>query len=434
MKTVFYFVALMCITLSPIFAQTTIPNGAFENWQNTGQSSEEPTNWNSNKTGGGVASIGPQTCFRESSNPHGGTYCMRLANANLLGTPINASATTGRIEAPNTNPVNGYINTLTNDPDFNSPFTGRPDSLVGWIKYTSGNGDNGRIQAFLHDNFDVAIPDQGGSASHIIAEATFNTGTSNISGWTRFSVPFVYNNGNAPTHILLIATASAVAGGAQLGSILWVDDLEAIYCTDAFDTLTVSGCNSYTSPSGKVWSMSGTYADTVANGNCDSLLTINLTINTVDTSVTDNGASLKANANNATFQWVDCNNGNAPIAGATNATFTPTTTGSFAVQVTQNGCTVLSTCYNVVLSDVNKIALENAQVYPNPTTGAFTIDLARAYDNVTIRITDIHGKVVQTSNNHQGRLIQLDLEQAAGIYFVQITSDQGQAVVKLVKH
>ncbi len=45
------------------------------------------------------------------------------------------------------------------------------------------------------------------------------------------------------------------------------------------ETLTLSECNSYTSPSGKTWTSSNTYQDTITNSvGCDSVLTINLTI------------------------------------------------------------------------------------------------------------------------------------------------------------
>jgi len=59
-------------------------------------------------------------------------------------------------------------------------------------------------------------------------------------------------------------------------------------------SMSVTGCNSYTSPSGKyVWSTPGTYKDTITNINgCDSVLTINLTLNTIDTNVLQNSLKL----------------------------------------------------------------------------------------------------------------------------------------------
>lgn len=418
-----------------MFGQTTIPNGDFEAWQSVGNSDEEPTNWNGNKTGGGFANLGPQTCFQETSNPHSGTYCLKLDNGSFFGTPVNATATTGRIEAPTSTPADGYINTLTTNSDHNAPFTGRPDSLVGWFRFEQGGTDIGRIQAILHDNFDVSNPDQGGSASHIISEAVFDLPNGNTTTWTRFAVPFNYNNGTTPEYILLIATASSTAGSANASTILWVDDLSLVYCAPSTATLTEVVCGDYTAPSGAVLSTSGTYQDTVLSGGaCDSIYTINLTINTADTSVTTSSSMLMSNATGATYQWVDCNNGNAPIAGETNATFTPTMNGSYAVEVTENSCTLLSSCYNFVLSNVNQLAFNhNLSLYPNPTSGTFTIDLGAAYDDTAILITDINGKTVYQTTANQASLINLELDQPAGVYFVSVTSENKHTVVKLIK-
>ena len=45
-------------------------------------------------------------------------------------------------------------------------------------------------------------------------------------------------------------------------------------------TQIVSVCNSYTSPTGKIWNVTGIYSDTLSNSNgCDSIITIHLTVN-----------------------------------------------------------------------------------------------------------------------------------------------------------
>jgi len=45
-------------------------------------------------------------------------------------------------------------------------------------------------------------------------------------------------------------------------------------------TQIVSVCNSYTSPTGKIWKVTGIYSDTLSNSNgCDSIITIHLTVN-----------------------------------------------------------------------------------------------------------------------------------------------------------
>lgn len=51
-------------------------------------------------------------------------------------------------------------------------------------------------------------------------------------------------------------------------------------CTNSSDSLSASVCDSYVSPSGKVFTATGTYLDTIPNTTgCDSLLTIALTVN-----------------------------------------------------------------------------------------------------------------------------------------------------------
>jgi len=48
----------------------------------------------------------------------------------------------------------------------------------------------------------------------------------------------------------------------------------------SYSTNSVTACDSYTSPSGKVWTVSGTYLDTIVNASgCDSAMTFNLTVN-----------------------------------------------------------------------------------------------------------------------------------------------------------
>ncbi|MBT02489.1 MAG: hypothetical protein CL836_00380, partial [Crocinitomicaceae bacterium] len=107
------------------------------------------------------------------------------------------------------------------------------------------------------------------------------------------------------------------------------------------DSLVWNGVN-YTS--------SGIYNQTLTNvSGCDSVVTLDLGIIAVDTSVSYaiSTSTLTAIATNATYQWLDCNNNNTPIVGETNQIFSPTSNGSYAVEVTQNGCTAISSCYTV---------------------------------------------------------------------------------------
>ncbi len=230
-------------------AQNQIANGGFETWGNTSPgNADEPTSWYSNKTGSTVASIGPQTCFQETSNPHSGTYCARLETKYYILAVVNGNLTTGVVNAPSQDKSEGYIGTINYSTATDArrmAFVGRPDSLVGWYRYTqatSGTGataERAKVVAFLHsgDFNDPELPVNGNHtdlSGNKIGKALFNSAAADNTTWKRFSVPFVYTNGNTPEYIMMSITPSdnqmtTAPGIVGAGSKLWIDDLEVIY-------------------------------------------------------------------------------------------------------------------------------------------------------------------------------------------------------------
>ncbi len=193
-------------------------------------------------------------------------------------------------------------------------------------------------------------------------------------------------------------------------------------------TDTQTACDSFTWIDGNTYTTSNTTAtynivNGAANG-CDSLVTLNLTINTVDNSVIDDSPTLTSNAVGATYQWIDCDNANEPITEETNASFTATTNGNYAVIVTENGCTDTSDC--ITISNVGLEEIQNNNVglsiYPNPSTGRFAID-HNSSKPVQLKIVDLHGKrIFQSELTKKSNVIDLS-NQAAGIYFIDVTFD-----------
>ncbi len=105
----------------------------------------------------------------------------------------------------------------------------------------------------------------------------------------------------------------------------------------------------------KLITTSGTYRDTLTNINsCDSIITITVTINTVDKTVTKTGNTLEATGTAInTYQWINCSN-NLPITGATTSSFAPINSGDYAVILTgTNGCVDTSSCTNVTIGTCN---------------------------------------------------------------------------------
>lgn len=247
MKKNSLFIAFTAMALS-VSAQTTIPNGDFENWGGNASPGipEEPTGWYSNKSGSSTAQLGPHTAFQETSNPHSGTSSLRVETISYLYiAKVNGSLTTGVINAPDTDKSRGYVGTknYTTATDVRrTPFVGRPDSLVGWYKYTSGGTSNGiaekgKIVAVLHTGHynDPEVPVAANASvysdlsANRVGKALFNTPTTNVTAWTRFSVPFDYASGATPEYIMISITSSDNQTTNVVGSKLWLDDLEVIY-------------------------------------------------------------------------------------------------------------------------------------------------------------------------------------------------------------
>ena len=164
------------------------------------------------------------------------------------------------------------------------------------------------------------------------------------------------------------------------------------------DSISASSCYYYTSPSGaQVWTTSGTYSDTLmTSAGCDSVIVVDLLILSVDTSVTLDGTTLIAGAGPpAWYQWLDCEIGFAPVAGATQQHFTTSTSGWFAVVVTQFGCTDTSRCHWIgasFLRDPNEYGI---RVYPNPTDDELLVDLCHVQEPTEIILTDLLGREIQ---------------------------------------
>lgn len=209
-----------------------VPNGSFETWNASGE--EEPISWNSNKTGGGNASLGPQTCYKETSNPYDGSFCVRIETKTYLYvTIVNGSCTTGKIEAPTTSKADGYVHTIKNDPLYGSAFNGRPDSIIGYYRYNSVSSDYGKIGVFLHvGNYydpEAATSYHPDSSINKIASGTFFTPTSSVANWKKFSIPLTYLDSRTPQYILISMTSSGNQTGGSSGSKLWVDGMKAFY-------------------------------------------------------------------------------------------------------------------------------------------------------------------------------------------------------------
>jgi hypothetical protein len=231
-------IALLFTSFSISFAQAQqIGNSDMELWDNVGQATEEPTNWNSFKTAQGAwTSFASQQLQRSTSIRPGasGQYCARIWSKSTLNIVANGNLTLGRINMGSTtaNDPNNYNISITADANFSEVLTSSPDSLVFWAKYTAANAnDSARVHAILHDNYDLRDPIDANSVAHVVATAERNYGKTNGS-WTRISVPFEYVVGSpasTTSYILLTFTTNKTPGGGSNNDEVLIDDIQLIY-------------------------------------------------------------------------------------------------------------------------------------------------------------------------------------------------------------
>ena len=203
-----------------------------------------------------------------------------------------------------------------------------------------------------------------------------------------------------------------------LSSVYGCDSLVSLDLTinsSSTGITTQTACISYTWIDGNTYTSSTntpTYTLTNAAG-CDSVVTLNLTVNTVNNSVSNSIPTLTADATGATYQWLDCNNNYAPIPGETNQSFTANANGSYAVEVTQNGCVDTSACEQVNNVGINEIN-SNITLHPNPTTGI--VELQGINGSFKVDVYDYVGKFLLSTNRST-----IDLsDYPSGIYFFKV--------------
>ena len=214
-------------------AQEQIENPGFETWDGAG-ASLEPVDWSSLKTSDNtfLAQSAPQVLFQDAGRING--FSVKLENKSALGIVANGIITNGRVHA-DLDPNNGYVFTNA-DPKWNTPFSSRPDSIVGWYKYqpasSGGSFDKGKVEVLLHKTTNGQNP-VGSTAGNMIAKARHDI-IAPAANWVRFSAPFNYTSTDNPDYILLVLT-SGDSTNALAGSIAWFDDLELIYNTSSMD-------------------------------------------------------------------------------------------------------------------------------------------------------------------------------------------------------
>lgn len=206
--------------------------------------------------------------------------------------------------------------------------------------------------------------------------------------------------------------------------------------TDAGATIPYTGTNATTvyvqsaTPSTTVYTATATIGAT----GCFRSNTVSVTVNALpDATITRVVDTLTAAENGATYQWYTCSAGPVYtiIPGETSQSYTATAIGSYAVDVTKNGCTTRSTCFDVTTLGTSSFDMNALTVYPNPVVDILSI---RYNEEITaINVYDLSGRLVKQITPNQTEVEVNMSELAAAMYIVKVNAGGNQTEIKVIK-
>ncbi len=174
----------------------------------------------------------------------------------------------------------------------------------------------------------------------------------------------------------------------------------------------------YTNTSGCV----GTFIDTVyVLDNPDTLVAISSTALSI------------SSGNGYAYQWLDCDDNMNPITGANSATFTPTSSGIYAVEIVAGNCSETSNCHPFIVVGIEQVINTNGvEVFPNPIEEWLTVRTT-GNETVHIQVLDNSGKVIISHFTQETELSFSVADLASGVYLIKIEGDNTHFTQKVIK-
>ena len=160
---------------------------------------------------------------------------------------------------------------------------------------------------------------------------------------------------------------------------------------------------------------------------------IQMTVNPMPIStVTQNGLQLTADETGASYQWIDCGNGNAPIANATNQSYNVTVNGQYAVVVSNGNCSDTSSCIVINTVGVDELTPFSTQIFPNPVNEMYSINSSMPISRVLT--VDLSGKLVQMNEVENSAHVNINSSNLnSGFYLLRIEFSNGMSKTERIE-
>jgi len=174
---------------------------------------------------------------------------------------------------------------------------------------------------------------------------------------------------------------------------------------------------------------SGTYTFTaVDNDGCEGSITLNVQVTEINLQVIQNENALVAQQAGALYQWLDCNQNLGAIADAQGQSFTLDGLGSYAVEISLQGCKDTTECF--VVTGLKDIISNRFLLYPNPAESMLNIKMdGNALSSYVIY--DASGRTIQAGITNN----QLDISNLKpGLYTLQLQGKKHFNHLKFIKN
>lgn len=160
--------------------------------------------------------------------------------------------------------------------------------------------------------------------------------------------------------------------------------------------INIDTCDEYFwSATDSIYNQGGVYSTilTTEQG-CDSMVQLNLTLNSITASITQMGSLLVAGPSSGTsYQWIDCEQNWVPMVGQ-NTQSLMASQGSYAVIVGFHNCYDTTDCMSIISGIDEHSKLNEFNLYPNPSNTGELIIEGKLMLGAEIKIYDLTGRML----------------------------------------